>query len=240
MEARLALVVVNTKDLQTQLSLYLEGKSKHIFTGNTKKDKSDFLLEGGAGQAYIQHATANKELKSLAQLWVKGVHIDWTLLYTNNTSSPSKISLPTYPFARERYWISQTEVKVVGAGQLHPLLHINESDLSEQKYSSMYSGTESFLSDHQVGGEKILPGVTHIELREKQVQAARVSRSRRSKLSNGLTRFVLMEDQKRYKLVFGQQKAENYTMNYTVNKAEKNKFIARGYSVPKYCHTVKP
>src|SRR5262249_10761330 len=39
----------------------------------------------------------------LLRLWVRGLTVDWEALYAN---APRRmLSLPTYPFARERYWI---------------------------------------------------------------------------------------------------------------------------------------
>jgi rhizoxin biosynthesis, polyketide synthase / nonribosomal peptide synthetase RhiB len=40
----------------------------------------------------------------LLELWVKGLPIDWSLLYEDGRH-PARLSLPAYPFARERYWI---------------------------------------------------------------------------------------------------------------------------------------
>ena len=115
----------------------------------------------------------DKELVSLAQLWVKGVVIDWNMLYSEE-NSPNKINLPVYPFARERYWITKSKTTGLsdGIGKLHPLLHQNSSNMEEQKFTSIYSGKESFLSEHIVRGEKILPGVAYLELvREAGVQS---------------------------------------------------------------------
>src|SRR6185295_1708787 len=39
----------------------------------------------------------------LLELWVKGLPFDWQRLYGDAT--PRRISLPTYPFAKELYWI---------------------------------------------------------------------------------------------------------------------------------------
>jgi polyketide synthase PksN len=39
-------------------------------------------------------------------LWVRGLNFDWNTLYGD--VKPQRISLPTYPFARERYWIPET------------------------------------------------------------------------------------------------------------------------------------
>src|SRR5581483_521594 len=48
--------------------------------------------------------------------------------------------------------------------QLHPLVHRNTSDLSEQRFSSTFTGEEFFLKDHVVQGQKVLPGVAYLEM----------------------------------------------------------------------------
>ncbi|MEM6602324.1 MAG: ketoacyl-synthetase C-terminal extension domain-containing protein, partial [Verrucomicrobiota bacterium] len=168
MECRLAMVVDDLEALKVQLGVYQQGKKERFFVGNIKKDHSDFVLKGKAGEAYLREALANKEGESLAQLWVKGVEIDWNVLYEEG-QKPNKIRLPKYPFARERYWIpAQDNERVTHVLKksrwLHPLLHENTSDLSEQKYASVFNGKETFLSDHQVQGEKVLPGVAYLEM----------------------------------------------------------------------------
>ncbi len=42
-------------------------------------------------------------LSLLAKLWCIGVSVDWIYFYQNETRR--RLSLPTYPFARQRYWI---------------------------------------------------------------------------------------------------------------------------------------
>jgi len=39
----------------------------------------------------------------LLELWVKGLWVDWRSLY--GEVKPRRISLPTYPFERKRYWL---------------------------------------------------------------------------------------------------------------------------------------
>jgi polyketide synthase PksL len=39
----------------------------------------------------------------LAQAWVDGLTIEWSVLYSS--AKPQRIGLPTYPFAKERYWV---------------------------------------------------------------------------------------------------------------------------------------
>jgi len=64
-------------------------------------------------------------LSKLAQLWVSGVEIDWQLLYGN--PKPQRISLPTYPFAKERYWISMADQSLKSVDAQKPLPERNES-----------------------------------------------------------------------------------------------------------------
>ena len=43
----------------------------------------------------------------LGQLWISGAHIDWSRYYADEVRH--RISLPTYPFERQRYWIDPVE-----------------------------------------------------------------------------------------------------------------------------------
>jgi len=42
-------------------------------------------------------------LKSVGQLWLAGVDVDWHELHTGDKRR--RVPLPTYPFERQRYWI---------------------------------------------------------------------------------------------------------------------------------------
>ena len=60
---------------------------------------------------------------------------------------------------------------------IHPLLQRNTSDLSEQRYSSMFTGEEFFLTDHRVRREgrsvdKVLPGVAYLEMARSAIEQA--------------------------------------------------------------------
>ncbi|MBI4649860.1 SDR family NAD(P)-dependent oxidoreductase [Candidatus Desantisbacteria bacterium] len=43
-------------------------------------------------------------MDKLADLWVQGMEVDWNSLYMGY--KPSRVSLPTYSFLKERYWVS--------------------------------------------------------------------------------------------------------------------------------------
>ncbi|WP_299608347.1 SDR family NAD(P)-dependent oxidoreductase [uncultured Aquimarina sp.] len=165
MQERIVFLADDLDKLQLELSRYLKDNTSGFIKGNIKKEKLDFFLKGKAGQAYIREAIKEKELESLAQLWVKGLEIDWSLLYNNQV--PKKISLPTYPFARERYWVAEDKKQVleINTNQyLHPLLHQNESNLDEQKFVSSFSGDESFINDYGFTEKKMVPSISFLEM----------------------------------------------------------------------------
>lgn len=169
MQHRLALVVSTVEELVERLGQYNPGQSAsdHIYHSDSKTSSktTNLLLAGETGAQFLRSIIDNQELDKLAQLWVAGVAIDWSLLYPNDI--PQRISLPTYPFAQERYWIPETTEDVSVTGQLdllHPLVHKNTSTLTRQRFTSLFTGNEFFLRDHQVQGEKVLPGVAYLEM----------------------------------------------------------------------------
>lgn len=108
-----------------------------------------------------------RDMASLSEYWLRGSYIDWDQAYEQN-NRPQKISLPGYPFARETYWIAlesnHATALSVPVNHLHPILHQNTSNLAEQKFTSVFTGDEYFLTDHIVRGKKILPGVAYLEM----------------------------------------------------------------------------
>ena len=54
--------------------------------------------------------------------------------------------------------------------KLHPLIHQNTSDFKEQKFTSIFDGSEFFLADHVVGGLRLLPGVAYLEMVQEAIR----------------------------------------------------------------------
>ncbi|HEX6095637.1 MAG TPA: SDR family NAD(P)-dependent oxidoreductase [Thermoanaerobaculia bacterium] len=130
-------------------------------------------FEDGDLDAIAQKWIDSGKLGKLAELWVSGVTVPWERLQWGCT--PRRISLPTYPFARVRYWIPDAAPLAI-AGQtvreLHPLLHENTSAFAEQRFTSTFTGEEWFLRDHVVGGARVLPGVAYLEMARAAVERA--------------------------------------------------------------------
>jgi acyl transferase domain-containing protein len=103
----------------------------------------------------------------LAQLFVQSCDLDWAELY--QAEDHRRLSLPTYPFARE-YYYPPTSTSKTSAGtsdvaeKLHPLLARNVSTLREAKFTTRLAGNEFFLTDHVIFGQKILPGSAYLEM----------------------------------------------------------------------------
>ncbi|HEY3366495.1 MAG TPA: beta-ketoacyl synthase N-terminal-like domain-containing protein [Symbiobacteriaceae bacterium] len=173
---RCALVVRDGAHLRRTIQDVLEKReSGHYMLGGAKgeRSKSDPAFRELARRMMAelmegQHDEAEYMEKHvvLADLYVKGYELDWERLYSR--AAHDRISMPTYPFARDRYWVSASqqgaELGDSPAARLHPLVHANTSNLREQRFTSHFTGDEFYLSDHKVDGNKVLPGVAFLEM----------------------------------------------------------------------------
>lgn len=113
MESRLAMIVCNQEELIRGMKEYLSNKAEvciPTFIGDQEGNHSKFislinLLSGKAEQAVLQVFLAEQDFEKIALYWTQGGKIPWKLLHEDQ--KVRKILLPTYPFAREHYWISE-------------------------------------------------------------------------------------------------------------------------------------
>ncbi len=71
----------------------------------SREPPSGVLVHGADVRA--RHAKAphgERRCDALMAAWVRGADVDWTQLYPSS-SHPRRMSLPTYPFLRERHWV---------------------------------------------------------------------------------------------------------------------------------------
>ena len=105
-------------------------------------------------------------LESLAQLSTHGVAIDWQGV--DRHQQRRTVTLPTYPFQRDRYWITQGSVpsRHDASGGGHPLLgrHLRSALAPTQFEQELTSENVDFLRDHRVFGTCILPATGYIEI----------------------------------------------------------------------------
>jgi amino acid adenylation domain-containing protein len=108
MEERIGLIVETRADLIETCKAVLAGRdAANIYRGQTKKHDDVLALfsedeDIGTTVGLWMH---KRRYSKLLALWVRGLKIDWHQLYDDLPGGkPRRISLPTYPFARERYW----------------------------------------------------------------------------------------------------------------------------------------
>ena len=104
-------------------------------------------------------------LASAAQLYARGAAIDWAGFYHDDVPQRRKVTLPTYPWRRQRYWRDMAAVRPAGPA-LHPLLHRRlASALKPVIYESQLSAeSPAYLADHVVFGKVILPASACVEM----------------------------------------------------------------------------
>ncbi|MEX2631036.1 MAG: SDR family NAD(P)-dependent oxidoreductase [Tistlia sp.] len=165
LEQRVALVARDREDLLCALAALLEGQpaAGAVWRGQVEPKRGRGQRSSVAGAEEIEGWLAGRSLESLAAAWVAGAPVDWTRLC--RPAAPRRLHLPTYPFARERYWKPETASGLPGpAPQLHPLVQANSSTLHGQEFRSRFTGEEFFLADHRVQGRRTLPGVAYLEM----------------------------------------------------------------------------
>jgi polyketide synthase PksM len=158
MDERLAFMASSLDELKAGLQAFLLGEDPHgetLYRGQVDRHKETlalFAADEDMATAIDAWITKGKYEK-LLELWVKGLNIDWHKLYGASGSRhgpPRRISLPTYPFARERYWLEGLDLipmeRGIGApdpaANPHPLTHENAPDRVEQRSHSRLTGTD--------------------------------------------------------------------------------------------------
>ncbi|GER89937.1 hypothetical protein KDW_40990 [Dictyobacter vulcani] len=107
MEERLAFIVGTMAELEEKLQKFVAGQDgiDNLYRGQVSRNKdvlAVFVVDEDMEKIFDIWISKRKYAR-LVDLWVKGLHIDWTRLYGEDR--PRRISLPTYPFARDTYWL---------------------------------------------------------------------------------------------------------------------------------------
>jgi len=195
MDERLAFVVDSTDALQHSLRAWVEAgavdaPADGAYRGNLKahRDVLGLFVADPDYEEALGKWIAQRKLAKLAELWVKGFDLDWRKFY--GRSAPPRMHLPTYPFAKDRYWIDPIKgmfSNVAGSGAasragaagaavgkaLHPLLHENTSDLDQLRYSSLFLTDDPFVVGHSDGDGAQLPQSALLDMARAAVACAR-------------------------------------------------------------------
>ena len=96
---------------------------------------------------------------AVAQAYEAGLDIDFKGLFAGE--SRRRVSLPGYPFQRERYWLQQSNRRGASAG--HPLLGVrHESARGGVTFETeVFPSDPPYLNDHKVFGRLVAPGALY-------------------------------------------------------------------------------
>ncbi|WFE15879.1 type I polyketide synthase [Bacillus atrophaeus] len=175
MEERVAFVASGIPELIGQLEAFCQGKEsiRNCWNGRMNRGNGDHSDSPAMVHKWLEEGS----FEIIAKRWADGVTVDWKLLYGEN--KPKRISLPTYPFEKVRYWVPEAEIGTDMAATnsiedhvIHPLLHQNVSDMSGVRFRSEFTGSEFFLKDHVIKGQHILPGAAFLEMVRAAVEQA--------------------------------------------------------------------
>jgi acyl transferase domain-containing protein len=187
---RLGIVFSSKDELFQILSSYLQETqpaAESFFSGNFRVVADGQDLRDGQITENQQHILSNQasvlaqqfnlasenrlnQLKRLCELYVAGAMINGAEWF--NTQHYQRISLPTYPFARERCWV---ETSVAGESRAqsssnktfaHPLLdqRVLESNGIIFYRTTLSAETHWELAEHKVRDTYVLPGTCYVEM----------------------------------------------------------------------------
>ena len=114
MDERLAILAGSREELLAKLQRILatgaarraELEAQGIYFGNVAQNRANSFLRivtSDVTREIVHRHLQTRQWPGLAQLWVNGAEIDWRELWLHATARP--VSLPAYPFARERHWL---------------------------------------------------------------------------------------------------------------------------------------
>ncbi len=140
MSSRIAIIANNQDELVEAIRCYIrflenQGKviySVPVFTGNTHAMNNKGMLQYNTK---IIEEAINNNLSMLASYWIAGGNVPWENFYKEKKAKV--ISLPTYPFRKEPYWLkdcqnvfdSVASSNVIGNGKLENKIYNNEDNI---------------------------------------------------------------------------------------------------------------
>jgi malonyl CoA-acyl carrier protein transacylase len=116
-------------------------------------------------------------LEGAGSLYVHGVEMNWNGFYQDISSGLSRVQLPTYPFQRKRYWITDDsyesplpvkamDSRVGDEALLHPLLgrRLRSALKDIQFENTLISTNPTFIAHHKIFGTVVVPGTAYLEM----------------------------------------------------------------------------
>ncbi|HXH40758.1 MAG TPA: SDR family NAD(P)-dependent oxidoreductase [Thermoanaerobaculia bacterium] len=174
-EHRAAIIAVTKEEVIEKLTSFIDGKKEQdIATGQAKGgEEATRLLARREKQEFIRLVWQGQNPHMIAGVWAEGLVADWKGFQSYGAGK--RISLPTYPFADRRHWVSTPSPvrrAFQPAGGVHPMVDSNESTFERQLFKKTFHERDFFIYDHHVSDVATLPGVAYLELARKAGEIA--------------------------------------------------------------------
>ncbi|MEV7427506.1 SDR family NAD(P)-dependent oxidoreductase [Streptomyces sp. NPDC091212] len=149
--------------------VFVEVSSHPVLTAATQ----DILEDAGrpgvvCGTLRRDEGGPERFARSLAELFVRGVPVDWTPLLP---AGARPVALPAHPFLRRRFWPARRPSSALAAAGLepagHPLLAAEAHDPRDGGVlltGRLSQEEQPWLADHAVAGAVLLPGTALVEM----------------------------------------------------------------------------
>ncbi|RKT88760.1 amino acid adenylation domain-containing protein [Saccharopolyspora antimicrobica] len=149
--------------------LFLEIGPHPVLAHSIRECLLDKQIEGAAVPS-IRRAEdeAERFTASLADLHNLGVDVDWAVLEPRGRA----VSLPAYPWRRDRYWVEPASVAQIRLGQVdHPLLGRRLPTAEPSWEATLDVEREPYLRDHRIQGDVVFPAAGYLEMAAQAVRA---------------------------------------------------------------------
>ncbi|WP_431980527.1 SDR family NAD(P)-dependent oxidoreductase [Streptomyces qinglanensis] len=169
MRHRLALTARDTARAAALLRAFAAGdRPEGVFTGDADAPHAlgDVLAGTEAGAEFVRGLLREGHTGRLARLWASGADLDWSALPTGPVP-PRIVSLPTYPFEPERHWLTTTAPGATAPGAAASGAAASgaiPSGAASEVPPLVVPPTEPVVAEHEVAGERVLPGAAHLAL----------------------------------------------------------------------------
>lgn len=162
MNERLGLIVDSKAALIERLQAFVDGDetAADAKRGSVRRKSDTKPVEAATVAQWLRE----RDLAALLGIWLTGQEPDWKALYAGYAMR--RCILPTYAFARERYWftVDPEKQKTGSQAALHPLLHRNVSVFGRQSFASDCAVLETSLRGTALRPEAGLPELLPVDM----------------------------------------------------------------------------
>lgn len=227
---RLAFIVGSKAELKGKLKRFLTGDKSleddyfygfNKLVSSKKKNLESYELDeieknqiDNKAYKLIDDVIKDKDgkfLEEICKLYVRGADISWTVFYIGQDRN--KVSLPVYPFKKNRCWIESDKnlnLKTLEKGT-SLLKGIKLPSIGQTIYVSNFSPMNDWvIGDHSIHNRYVMPGTAYIEMIVEALRSIGVTSSIELKNTVFINQFSMAYEESKDIQVIIKEKDEGY------------------------------